>query len=1057
MKQTYSKLLFRGVRHSLARFFSIMGIVALGVGFLSGLLATSPDMELTVDRYYDRYSMHDVNIKGTYGITQEDVKEISSLLEIDRAMPAYVTDVVMQSADGSYAARIYGMPLSTQSSGEMLNNFELLSGRMPQNKNECVMATPNRYAQSDRIGTKYQISPENKNYKDVKKNYHFDTMTVVGIVQSPQYMSLESESTSVGNGKINMIMYVPLESYSMDVFTDLFLTVKGAKEENTFSDTYTDKIKTVVQKIEDIGIDRSEIRYESVRGEAMEKLDDATREYDKAKSEADEKLADARKKLDDAKKDITKGEQTLADAKKKLTDGKKVLSGAESTYQEQIAAASDKLTQKKKELEKAEATLNEQKKKLDSVKDQVEQAKKILETTGTLPEELRVLIKQYDEGMAAYEAGVVQLQDGKKQLAAGEKEWQQSVISGKEKLEAEKSKLAAAEKSIADNEEKLAKAKKELADGEAEYQSSKKKADKELKKGQKEIDDARETIEGFSKPKWYVSDRDDIASYSSYQGNVEKVEAIARVFPAFFFLVAALVALTTMTRMVEEERRQIGTLKALGYSNGTIALYYIGYSTLASLAGSVIGVLVGFQVLPLVISNAYQIMYNVPKTITVFWWGTAVAVSLVAIACTTVATIWACIHSLKEKPSMLMLPRAPKAGKRIILERIGFVWKRLKFTHKVTARNILRYKKRFFMTVIGIAGCCGLLVAGFGIRDSIRDIVRKQFGEIEQYNLTVVFKSGEKWRDDAAITDFLNNSDYVSNYSVMYTETGKIKKGDLKDEINIYVPNDTAKLKQHIQLRERVSGKDIAFNEDSVVLTEKICEEQGIKIGDTFTLVDKNGKSAELKVSGITESYLSANAYISAATYEKHFGVKPDYSMLWVKLHDDSAEKQNVVSNMILESDEVVFTQFSANIKETFSKTIKSIDYIVMVLIISAGALAIIVLYNLTNINICERKKELATIKVLGFYEKEVAFYIYRETTILSIIGTLLGFGFGVLLHLFVIKTIEVNTFMFGREIYGMSYLLAALVTMVFTVLVDFMMLPRLNHIDMVESMKAND
>ena len=469
------------------------------------------------------------------------------------------------------------------------------------------------------------------------------------------------------------------------------------------------------------------------------------------------------------------------------------------------------------------------------------------------------------------------------------------------------------------------------------------------------------------------------------------------------------------------------------------------------------GIVIGFKLFPTVISNAYSMMYIQPPLETVFWWNYAVIIILIAIACTTAATLFACVEQLSEKPASLMLPRAPKAGKRILLERIGFIWSRMKFTHKVTARNIFRYKKRFFMTVFGIAGCCALLVTGFGLRDSIGDIVNKQFNELYKYNLLLYLENDGDAQNDKIVNDFLNNSNYVESYAEIHSESGYIESDGESKSVEIYVPKNTSQLTEQINLRIRKTGEPVPFDDDSLVLTEKLCETLGIKIGDTVTVRNIDGENSEFTVSGITENYVTAYAFMSESVYREIFGKAPEYSNVLITLTDEADEMRDDISSQLLESDNVMYIQFSSAIEESFTNSLKKIDYIVVVLILAAGALAVIVMYNLTNINICERKKELATIKVLGFHEGEVASYIYRETAILSIIGTLAGFVLGIFLHKFVIAASEVDMIMFGREIYPLSYVFSAAVTLMFTVIVDLIMLRKLNSIDMVESMKANE
>ena len=998
MKRTYIKLLLRGVRGSLTRFLSILGIVAIGTGFLAGLLATTPDMRDTADRYYGENRIMDVDIKGTLGLTDDDVSSLLATGVYEQAMPARVSDTMLSDQEGvSYVTRIYGVPLEQRGTKAFLNDFVITDGRMPENASECLLAIPNGYTSSHAVGEIYRLSDENPDFDTLSDTYAFDSLTVVGIVRTPYYMSMESEPSSVGSGKVAVILYAFPEVYSLDVYTDIFLTVAGLPECNTFDDSYKDAVAEVTDSLEDFSVQRCQIRFDEVKTDAQQEIDDARVEYDDAKTDADTELADARQKLDDANTE-------LSDAKQEVEDGEKALRNAKS------------------ELRSAKKTLDAQ---IQQQRDNLEAMRPGIDA-------------------ATYAALSLQI-DGAEQAG------QQKIDSGWHTVHTNETKLTDARERITDAET-------ELADAEQAYQDAKTDADTQLSDAATKLDDAQKELDDLDVPEWYILDREDVVSFVSYKGNTDKVAAIAKVFPLFLFLVAALVALTTMTRMVEEERGQIGTLKALGYGSGAIMFYYIAYATLASTLGSILGMIIGFYSLPVVISQAYKMMYTLPATETVFRWNYALVIAPIAILCTAVATLWACLSTLKERPARLMLPRAPKAGKRILLERVPFLWNRLKFTQKVTARNIFRYKKRLFMTVIGIAGCTALLLTGFGLRDSISDIVEKQFGELYQYDFTVNLKNGDVWQENADVRAIFDDSDAIANHLLMHIESGNVLVGSEKQSVSIYVPEDNAALKQNITLRERKSGNDVAFADDSVVLTEKLCELLGLSVGDSFTLRDSDGKEASLTVTGITENYVSAFAFVANGVYEKAFGAAPAYSHMLARCAGEvTPETETALSERLLAEDDVTYVQFNATIQTSFENTIKNINYIVMVLILSAGALAMIVLYNLTNINICERKKELATIKVLGFYEKEVANYIYRETNILSILGTLAGFALGIWLHAFVVKTAEVDVVMFGRQIYPMSYLLAAGVTLVFTLIVDALMLPRVRSIDMVESMKAND
>ena len=648
---------------------------------------------------------------------------------------------------------------------------------------------------------------------------------------------------------------------------------------------------------------------------------------------------------------------------------------------------------------------------------QLEQAKKMAEQNGmSLPPEQEQALQQY--------------------------------YAGKEKLAIGKQKIEAARAEIERQKKEIERAEDQIRVGWDDYNRARKESNEKLAEAQEKIDDAQEEINSIKRAKWYVWLRNNNVGISAYESDVEKVGALAKIFPMFFFIVAILVALTTMTRMIEEERATIGTLKALGYSRGKIRSYYLMYGLLASLVGAVVGQLLGFYAFPMVISNAYSMMYNLPVITPAVLWQYAIPITVITVL-GILATIFAATSSeLKEVPASLLLPKAPPPGKRIFLEKIGFIWKRLKFSRKVTLRNLFRYKKRFLMTIIGIAGCYALLVAGFGIRDSIANITDLQFDEINTYDIMFKVKT----------SDWENGVEGLDKYTKVYQEQGKANsaKVNKRSEISIIVPKDVKEMRDFINLRDRDSGKHIDLDKDKVVIDEKLSEVLEVGVGDKINLIEE-GLETDVEVGAICENYVGHIIYMTEDSYRTAFSKTPKYKNILANQNkeDDISEKE--LLRRIKDDDNVEYVLAVSNIRKSFADSVKSINYIVLVLIIAAGALAIIVLYNLTNVNICERKKELATIKVLGFYDKETAGYIFREMHLLTAIGIAVGIPTGIGLHKYIIKTVEVGEVMFGRIIAWQSYGYSILLTILFAVIVNSIMKKVIKNIDMVESMKAND
>ncbi|MEG2875894.1 MAG: FtsX-like permease family protein [Hydrogenoanaerobacterium sp.] len=670
---------------------------------------------------------------------------------------------------------------------------------------------------------------------------------------------------------------------------------------------------------------------------------------------------------------------------------------------------------------------------------------------------------QLSEGGKEIEKAQRELDKGKQELADGEKKYEdgkkdladakQKLIDGKKELEdgkkEGKDKIAQAKRDIADAQVKIADAEVEYADGERD-------SNEEIADARVKIDDARVKLADVEKPKWYVQNREEaLPGFGGYNENADRIDAIAKVFPVFFLLVAALVCLTTMTRMVEEKRTQIGTLKALGYGSVSIASGFLSYALVASVTGSAVGLAVGFQLFPKIIYGAYGIMYTMPPLISPFKWDYAIIATIVVIILTSITVIFASYKELAAVPAALMRPKAPKNGKRVFLERLPFLWNHLNFTQKVTMRNLVRYKKRMLMTVIGIAGCSALIVTGFGVKDSIASIVTKQFGEIFKYDVMAVLEADLPDSDKAEVQSIMSQSSYAMDSVLLFQKTYTASLNKEKVDGYLFVPNSAAETESFVVLRERLSGKKISLDETGIIMSEKACELLGAKLGDEITLSEKDGEEFKVPIAAITENYAGHYFYLSPVLYEKATGHMPDYNALLATMKESTTETRNAFSKELLDTDKVIVTSFTETTRATFTDMMKSLDYVVLVLIVSAGALAFVVLYNLTNINIAERVREIATIKVLGFYDKEVSAYIYRENILLTLIGMVAGLFGGVWLHRFVISTAEVSMVMFGRSIDPISFVYAGGITIIFALIVNWVMYFRLKKIDMVESLKS--
>lgn len=968
-KTALLKDIFRDIRKSLGRFISIAAIIALGVAFFSGLKIAPADMKGTADKYYDEYNLMDIRILSNLGLTGEDLEEINEIQGVNNVFGTFTLDALAEYKEKEVVLRVHGFSLENE-----INGVDLIEGRMPEASNEAIIEKGKNNFLDIPIGSTIKLfSGKDEPLSDDLKNIEYK---VVGKVQTPYYLSFEKGNTNIGNGQVRSFIMIPQENFKSKVYTDIFVTVEGAKELNSYKDEYFQVVDSVTDSIKDLGIDRANIRYSQVANEAMEELEKGKREYFEEKQEAEEKLSKALKEIEDAKLEII--------------DGERKLEAEEIKFKRTIKDGKSRITEAENELIKAQENL-------------------------FMPVELIIASRQ-------------KLEEEKAALIKAEKEGQAKFKKAREDIE---------------------KAKIDLAQGEEEYKTNKDKADKEFAEAWEKIEDAKKEISKIPKGKWYVLDRKSHYSYVDYGGAADRIDALSKVFPLFFALVAALVCLTTMTRMVDEQRVNIGTLKALGYGKGAIASKYIFYALAATLLGCIVGIGVGYTLFPTVIFNAYGIMYILPPIVLKFDILLATSISLGATGLTTITAFIASSNELRESPAALMRPRAPKMGKRILLERIPFIWNRFNFSAKVTTRNIFRYKRRFFMTVFGIAGCTALMLTAFGIKDSIRTVVERQYGVLFNYDMTVGLERES--------VKYLDENKEIDNYELIHRESGSVSLNQFKKDTAIIVPKDIKNIDDLINLQNRKDESKIIFPEKGVVISEQLGKSLDVNIGDEINLTNNESEEFKVKVVGITENYTLNYVYLSPGYYNDIFDKNIEFNEAIAKLKDTSKELEDNLSKELIRKDGITSVSFNRAIKEDFENTIRSLNYVVLVMIVSAGALAFVVLYNLTNVNISERIREIATIKVLGFYDGEVSAYIYRENIILTFIGTIVGIVMGIFLHRYIMTTVEMDNIMFGLELNPKSYIISVALTLIFSIFVNLAMYYKLKNVQMVESLKSVD
>lgn len=1343
------------IRKSKSRFISILLIVALGVAFFSGIQASSPDMRYSGDAYYDESSLMDIKVVGTMGLTSDDVSSIESIDGIESAEGAWSTDVMCGEGQKQKVLHI-------ESINDAVNKLDVQEGRLPEKSGEIFLDSTFASANEYKVGDKVALREDGDSTLLVTAEY-----TVVGTGRSPLYISFNRGNTTLGTGEVNGFGYVLPEDFDQEIYTQIYVTVHGAKGLTSYTDGYENLIAKIKGRVENIADDRCQIRLAAVKADAQEEIDDAQKKLDDGKKEADEKLADAKEELDkgekdledgrkeyedgksqledakteladgkkqleDAKTELADGKTQLEDAKAQLADGKSQLESAKSQLsssksqldtarsqlddgwsqvnaakaqladgqaqldsaqkqvtsglaeleenqktldenkakladgkaqleagEQQLEAAKQTLTTKQSELDQSKAEITAGQQQIESTRTQLNAQKQqitdglsqvsageaqlqdgisalesakaqltelqsqleavrasynaALENPDASQEEIDILAAQVsaleeqeaavtqqiqaseaqiesqrqqlaatrselESGLAAVEDGLSQLSQkeselnaGREQITAGQAEidagWIQiqeqentlaaskaeieageqelekgqkqlkaakkklnkaqkeidsnaetlaagqaeldanvaklndseaqyasgleqynsgarqiaeneaKLTSGEQEIAENEAKLADGEKEIADNEKKLAdgekeitdnekklqdavkdlkKGEKDLADGKKEYEDAKKDAEDEIAENQQKLDDAKKELEDLEMPEWMVTDREELPEYTDYGDNADRLRNIGQVFPVIFFLVAALISLTTMTRMVEEQRTQIGTLKALGYKKSAIAAKYICYAFFATLLGSVLGMLIGEKIIPYIIITAYGIMYhNVANTISIDYQpGFALIASAASVVCTVGATLFASGKELQETPASLMRPPAPKEGKRVLLERLTFIWKHLSFSWKSTIRNLFRYKKRLIMTVFGIAGSMGLMLVGFGIQDSISDIAAIQYRELQHYDGMVIEDSDATEEEHAEMFEYMKENEQIAHCNRVQMTKISAPKGSSSVSIYLFVPESLSEFAKDVTLKNRITGETYELTDEGAAISEKTASLLGLKVGDMIPL-KKGDKEYKVRVAVITENYMSHYLYMTPRVYEQTFGEMPEYENIVFTMQEDCKDDLEMAGTRILANPGALSISYTSSLASQVDRMLSTLDAVILVLIVSAGMLAFVVLYNLNNINITERQRELATLKVLGFYDGEVSQYVLRENVILTVLGIMFGAVFGILIHRYVITTVEVDAVMFGRNIKPLSFLYSGILTSIFSIVVNGVMHFKLKTIDMVESLKS--
>ena len=1087
------KLTMRQIRSSLTRFLAIAAIVALGVGFFCGLRLTKTAMVHTLDDYAEAHRMYDFRLVSTVGFDETDADVLAADARIASCEGEKSADALASVADGAAKpCRFLSLPVQINFPG-------LKCGRLPQTAEECL-ADGLLYSEKD-LGKTVVLTEEND--EDTLDSFNRREFTIVGIAKSVLYINYERGGTSIGSGTLSSFVYILPEAFALDYETSLYLRLADRQGE-VYSDAYTACIDEaepwVTQLAESAAYGRSDRLYEEAEqtlSDARETLDekqqelaDAKQELADAKQEAEQELADAYQKLVDGQRTIEENEQKLADGEQELADGEKKLADAKQTYEENTAKFEKEKKQAENEmsfafakLQKARETLAEQQQQLDAQKAALDKQEAQIDaavSAGAMsPEAAEAAKAQIAAARGQLAAAQAQLDEGKNALADNENqldlaadaaneafaENQKKLDEAKKTLEEKQQELEDAKQELEDGRQELEDAKQELKDGWADYYTGKAEAEQKISDAEQELADGEQKLADaeqdyrdgedelakLENPDVFILNRSSNVGYACFESDSDIVRGVSKVFPLFFFAVAALVCITTMTRMVDEQRTQAGVLKALGYSNSAILSQYFLYAGTASLLGCVLGIAAGSYFLPKMIWHAYNIMYGFTGILYAFDWPLALVSSGAYLLC-ALGTTWYVVHAELQKPAAeLIRPKAPKAGKRILLERLPLIWDRLPFLHKVSIRNILRFKKRMVMMMIGIGGCTALLITGFGIQDSISSVVDYQYDEITRYDAAVTFQhalSGSEREDFLAVCEESSAGGclFVAEKSL------DASKGSTVKTTNVVCP-ESGGVEGFIDLHTQ-EKTPIPYPQDGgCIISRGLAQALRLSAGDTITLQTGDMRRTELTVEAVFENYVYNYVYLTQTTWQDVFGEAPGYEAAWVNYQTD--EDAQAASAALAGAKNVAAVTLSRDFRSRVATMMQSLRYIVLVVVLGAAALAFIVLYNLTNINITEREREIATIKVLGFYDGETNRYVFRENIILTVLGALLGLPMGTLLHAYVMGQIKIDLMCFDVRVAPLSYLISAALTLVFGLLVNLALRRKIRTIDMSQALKS--
>ena len=1021
--KAYYKDIWRTVKHNMKRFFSLMLITILGVTMLSGLRAACRDLRITADAFYDEQNLYDICVVSTLGLTDEDVQALAALEEIEKAEGTYSETVKVWIGEQNKSAQIKLI------SEEGINTPYVQEGQLPTKADEIAVTqnflevTGKQIGDTVVIDEEEETSQEEDSNEEVTPNFKVTEYTITGVVLDAANVNSQQEMMSFrSNSSADYTFFVLPEAVESDIYTAVYLTVKDSKDLQCYSDAYEKKIQGIVDKINtELKEEREQARYDAITGEALEELADAKAEADEEFAKADKEIADAKKDLADARTELEDGKVELADARKELADARTEIEKSKAELADGI-----------KQLEAGQAELDQEREKL------VQSENELASLAGMPGMDITAMQQQIEAGKAELDAAQATLDAKRQELKAGQA-----------KLAKGEAELVEGEAKLADSEEELLSGETELLDGEAELKENEEKLEQERKDAYQEIADAEAEINDIEMTEWYIQDRSSISSYANIESDADCIESVGRAFPIIFFTVAILIGLTTITRMVEEERGLIGTYKALGFSDSEIRRKYLLYAGSASIIGGIIGDICGFIVLPKIIFVIFAVLYELPEYMYTFDAVYGIGGVVLFAGGIIIATWIACEAELHRMPAKLMRPKAPKAGSRVFLERVTPIWSRLTFLNKVTARNLFRYKKRLFMTIGGIMGCTALLLCGFVIKDSVSELLKGQYNRLYEYDIMAVASE----EDNDTLLGYIEEIPDAKEYSNLLISSIKVKNEAGKEEsVQLFVVPDGDSLEGYIRL-ENAAGEVIGLAQEGILVTQNAVNILEFDEGDTVYLQNLKLVQKEVQVSGLVTNYLGNNVYMTQEVYEECFGeYKPNAVLLNLA---DSCENAVEIADELDTKEGILSADSVQERREQFSVAFYLINVVVYIIIVMAAGLALVVLFTLATTNISERERELATIKVLGFYDKEVHLYVNKETLILTGIGILLGLPIGRFLGGCLTNALNMPSIYFAVTLHPVSYFITIAMSIGFALFVDFLTDRTLDHIDPVEALKS--